>query len=928
LSTSRSIHADAGARSPVARAVWSLVVAGVATCVGPAPARAHGFGQRYDLPLPLSFYLFGTAAAIVFSFVVVGFFVRRTPRSLGYPHVDLRGHWLGRLLASPVLSVLLKLVVLGLSVATVLAGFWGNSNPYQNIAPTMVWVVGWVGLAYVSAFIGNLWATVNPWRTLFELAQSLYRRVGRGHELSLRLAYPAALGVWPAFALLLAFSWIELVYPSPAAPEHIAWLLVGYSVLTWTGMAVYGSQAWLRHGELFTVIFSLFARFAPTEVRVLEPALCEQCDAHCRRPDGPCIDCYDCLHRAGPEQWELVLRPFGAGLLGNRAVSASMMAFVLLVLSTVLYDGVLGTPEWSEVETALVALTPGLGDVAAIAIRTIGLAAFWALFFGAYLAVSAMMSAAVAGDRSTWEIARTMALTLVPIALAYHLAHYLVYLLVQGQYIVPLLSDPFGFGWDLWGTAGYRVDIGIVGARFAWYAAVVAILVGHIVAVYLAHARSMRIFETRRAVLRSQVPLTALMVAYTFVSLSILAEPITERRPSAQPVAAVTGGVSVPEDAVLPEPGTGRLLPVGAGKVAKQKLTYRVLGSAFHDGTPMSAADILYAYMFAYRWGVENQAEASHYDPIVDAATAPMRQHLVAVRFIGTDTQSKSFRVGDTNIVRELFVTDVYTTSTPEDPERDAALAPPWSTLPWHLIVLMEQAVSRGWAALSQAEAERRGVEWLDLVRSDRLNRQLASLVATFERDGYRPDSLRALVSADEARRRWAALAAFYQAHGHFLVTNGPYELKTWSTDSVSLDVFRDLSYPLGVGSYDAYAIPRRAFITKVEAGNGRLRLSADIETIMKFQRSYQIVREPLRAVTPDVLQRAAPQCRYIVLDAEGKVVLAGTATPSEDATFQMDFDGRLAAGRYTAVVEITENGNTMNADIQRVPLRVGPVPK
>ena len=843
-----------------------------------------------------------------------------------YPHLDLRGNWLGRLVTSAAASVLLRLVGLGLSLVTVLAGFLGNADPYQNVAPTMVWIIGWVGLAYVSAFIGNLWVTVNPWRTLFALAESVYRRGHRGHELSLRFAYPVALGVWPAFALLLAFSWTELVYPSPAVPAHVAWLLVGYSVLTWTGMAVYGREAWLRHGELFSVIFRLFARFAPTEVRVSEPALCAQCNADCRSPDGPCIDCYDCLSRAGPTQWELALRPFGAGLLDSRAVSTSMTAFVLLVLATVLYDGVLGTPEWTEIETFLVALAPGLGDGAPIAIRTIGLAAFWALFFGAYLAVSAMISGAVAGQRSTWDIARGMALTLVPIAIAYHLAHYLVYLLVQGQYIVPLLSDPFGYGWDLLGTAGYRVDIGMVGARFAWYAAVTAIVVGHIIAVYLAHTKSMRMFATRRAALRSQVPLTALMVGYTFISLSILAEPITERRPSAQP-ATTAGAVSVPEDAVLPEPGTGRMQPVGAGKIAKQKLTYRVLGSAFHDGTPMSVADILYAYMFAYRWGVQNHTDPSHYDPFVDTATGPMRQHLVGVKFIGTDTKSKSFRVGDIDIVRELFVLDVYTTGTPEDPELGAALAPPWSTLPWHLIVLMEEAVSRGWAAFSQAEAERRGVEWLDLVRSDRVNRQLASLVATFERDGYRPDALRALVSVDEARRRWAALAAFYQAHGHFLVTDGPYALKAWSTDSVNLSVFRDLSYPLGVGSFDAYAIPRRAFITKVERESGRLRLFVDIETIMKFQRSYEIDRQPLQSAEPDVLQRAAPQCRYMVLDADGNVVLAGTASPVEDRTFQIDFEGKLAAGRYTAVAEITVNGNAMNAGIQRIPVRVAPVP-
>jgi len=95
----------------------------------------------------------------------------------------------------------------------------------------------------------------------------------------------------------------------------------------------------------------------------------------------------------------------------------------------------------------------------------------------------------------------------------------------------------------------------------------------------------------------------------------------------------------------------------------------------------------------------------------------------------------------------------------------------------------------------------------------------------------------------------------------------------------------------------------------------------------MKFQRSYEIIREPLQSVSPDVRQRAAPQCRYMVLDSEGNVVLAGTATPSENATFQMVFAGKLAAGSYTMLAQITVNGNAMNADIQRIPVHVAPVP-
>src|SRR5262249_28861734 len=159
----------------------------------------------------------------------------------------------------------------------------------------------------------------------------------------------------------------------------------------------------------------------------------------------------------------------------------------------------------------------------------------------------------------------SFAFTLVPIAIGYHFAHYFTFLLVQGQYIIPLASDPFGFGWNLFGTAGYRVDIAIVDARFSWLTAVMAILIGHIAAFYLALVRAVQVLDTRRMAWRSQVPLPALMVVYTFVSLSILAEPIVERRAPAQPMAAE---IDVPEDALLPEPGSGRLRPVGAGKIA------------------------------------------------------------------------------------------------------------------------------------------------------------------------------------------------------------------------------------------------------------------------------------------------------------------------------------------------------------------------
>jgi hypothetical protein len=369
------------------------------------------------------------------------------------------------------------------------------------------------------------------------------------------------------------------------------------------------------------------------------------------------------------------------------------------------------------------------------------------------------------------------------------------------------------------------------------------------------------------------------------------------------------------------------LQAVGADRIAKQKLTYRVLGSAFHDGTRMSAADVLYAYAFAYRWGARTDREDAHFDPLVAAATAVMRAQLLGVRVVGTDTTSKSFRFGDFEYVRELFVIDVYTSAPPIDPEQDAAIAPPWSTLPWHLLVLMEEAVERGWGAFSQSEGRRRGVDWLDIVRSEGMKARLLGLVETFEREGYRPDPLTSLVSTEDARRRWAALKTFYKERGHFLVTNGPYQLKRWSADSVTLEAFRDLSYPLGVGSYDAYATPRRGFITKFERDGDRIRLFGDIELVQKHQRSYDIVRRPLAAVAPDALKRSAPECRYMVADGEGHVVLAGQVAPSADASFSLDFTDKLLPGRFTLMAQLIVDGNAMNAEIQRIPFEVASKP-
>ncbi len=509
-----------------------LPVVGLALLLLAWPASslyAHGFGERYDLPVPLGLYVAGSGAAVALSFVVIGLFVRGAPGLRDYPRLNLL-RWVGKGpvgLAWGASALLARVVAVAMFVLVLAAGLFGDAAPTKNLAPTMVWVIWWVGLAYASALVGDVWALVNPWKTLFEWAEAALRRIRPGAELSLRRPYPSDWGAWPGVALFACFAWVELVYADAAVPVRIAQMGLVYSAITWAGMFVFGKEVWLRNGEAFSLAFGFFARFAPTEIRVTDTAVCASCAVDCADRDGRCIGCGDCFGRAPRGQREVSLRPFAAGLLRHETVSTSMMVFVVLLLATVTFDGLTATPAWVEVSGFIANFVSG-----SAAVGTVGLVAVPLLFLGVYLGVCGLMAAASGRRPSVEELAPAFVYSLIPIALAYHLAHFLSFLLVQGQAIIPLASDPFGSGSDLLGTAGYTIDIGIVGARFAWFTAVIGIVTGHIIAVYLAHAVALRTLGDplgdRGAALRSQYPMLALMVGYTMLSLWILAQPIVE----------------------------------------------------------------------------------------------------------------------------------------------------------------------------------------------------------------------------------------------------------------------------------------------------------------------------------------------------------------------------------------------------------------
>jgi hypothetical protein len=444
---------------------------------------AHGLGERYELPLPLALFLSASGLVVLVSFLVMALFLGRGADLRRYPRLNLLQTRLGRALAARPVIFTLRLVALFFYLLVIIAGLFGEQRAFKNIAPVMVWAIAWIGFAYAAALIGNVWALVNPLDTLYRWAERLFRR-----RLWLGLRYPPALGQWPAVGLFLAFAWLELISESADTPATLAKLLLAYSALTWSGMLLFGREEWLQRGELFHVIYDYLSRFAPLEYRVVD----------------------------GERQWNL--RPYSVGLLRHVPLGASEIVLVVLILATVSFDGFLETPAWEAI-----AHHSGSGPAV---LKSAGLIVALLVFLAAFIAACAAVSRLGGAQRSLARTAGLFVPTLVPIAIAYHVAHYLSFLLMASQYIGPLASDPLGRGWDLFGGGQQFIRLAVIDARTVWYVSVGAIVLGHVLAVLLAHIVALREFATRRAALRSQLPMVALMIAYTMTSLWIIAQPI------------------------------------------------------------------------------------------------------------------------------------------------------------------------------------------------------------------------------------------------------------------------------------------------------------------------------------------------------------------------------------------------------------------
>jgi hypothetical protein len=367
------------------------------------------------------------------------------------------------------------------------------------------------------------------------------------------------------------------------------------------------------------------------------------------------------------------------------------------------------------------------------------------------------------------------------------------------------------------------------------------------------------------------------------------------------------------------EPGTGQIVPAAAGVSAMTKVSYRISASAFRDGTVMEVADFVFPYALAFRWGGGKPSSAT-FDREIAAATTALREQFKGVRVVRIE--HTKLPIADLVFEYNWPIVEVFLDSTSSDEQHNALIAPPWSSVPWHVLALMEAAVERGFAAFSRTEAERRGLPWLDLVRDAALRDKLRALIKEFAGTGYRPPAIAGLVSAQAATARWKALDAFAEANGHLLVTNGPYKLRSATPQVVTLDVIREFTYPIGLGTFDFHAYPAKAKITRVEHIGNRVLLSADAEITVKEQRDHRTFVMPLKRDTLRGTLSIRPQARYVIVADDGAVAAAGSASREPDGRFAATLPP-LEPGHYRFFGAIMLDGNGVDPTIGRIEFRV-----
>jgi hypothetical protein len=451
----------------------------------PAVVRAHNVAVgRFDAPVPLPLLFAGAGGTVA----LTALWLARA----GAPPSALSTRPLLTVETRTVRS--LRAVARGgfllAVVAAVVAGVAGRQVAAENVATLFTWPVWVRGLGLVAVLVGSPWRALSPWRTL-------YRGLCRleGDRIALLGDPPPWLGSWPAlvgFVVLVGV--VEGLTVVPRSPALTAVVVSAYGLAT-VGGAVLVGPSWFERADPLEAFYRLFGRVAPLG-----------------------------LERAGPETTAVVVRPPWVGCRAPVSETA-LVAFAVATVYTVSFDGFANTRPYGTLRLG-VAGALGTGPPTGVLLYVAGLVVFVATFAAATRGGDALAAsgadAVVAGGSARADggvsAARAFAPTLLPIAAAYDVAHNYPAVATGAARLVEVALRPLG-------VAPALDPLWWLSVPAFWGSQVALVVAGHLVAVVAAHRVAADRYPAA-TVRRGHLPLAALMVGYTVLSLWVVSRPV------------------------------------------------------------------------------------------------------------------------------------------------------------------------------------------------------------------------------------------------------------------------------------------------------------------------------------------------------------------------------------------------------------------
>ncbi|EJN57003.1 hypothetical protein [Halogranum rubrum] len=442
-------------------------------CVGVTSAHEVG-GSRFDAPIPLPVLFAGAGLTVA----VTAGWLAMSER----PAVTRTWQW--QLLGvSPAVVTSLRTVFRGGFFLAFLLSLWlglvGPQIPAENFTTVFVWPLWLKGIGLFAAVFGSPWRPLSPWRTLYTWLTRL-----EGEPIAVAGSYPGWLSEWPAVAgFLFWIGIVENLTVIPRSPQMTTILVAGYALLMLVGAVAFGDE-WFEHADALAVLYRLFGRVAPVRLNELE------------------IGEYGLSIRS---PWQACSKP---------ARDGALVVFIIAAVYTVSFDGFTSTPEYQTLLFGLRNLT-NMGPRVSIGLYLVGLV----LFVGVFVLVASVSE--LVTEKTTWKgAARAFAPSVLPIAVAYEIAHNYSFVsrnlgqlvTVLGKYVVTTPPTISPLGW--------------LSVPTFWGSQVILIIGGHVIAVVASHYATLDRYPTTRQATYAHIPLTVLMIGYTVLSLWIISRPV------------------------------------------------------------------------------------------------------------------------------------------------------------------------------------------------------------------------------------------------------------------------------------------------------------------------------------------------------------------------------------------------------------------